>query len=155
MPRFKYQDHLAACSDDPCPTDDYTTCPDAITAYRWVHEPMWSDDFLPNALNSHGCDRPEMAANCGNFALSFFTTTGKARRALRYWRKKLRNRYDVDARFGTAAAEIKLKSCDGVACQPNKSGHFDVHEYEGDRDWTNRVDSTTDLVSDGVGTDGC
>jgi hypothetical protein len=129
MARFKYQDLLDICPEKPCPGERYQerNC----VGYRWVHEPLWHDDFIPPAI---GTRNPR--SQCGGYALSFFKTPKHARKR---W-EILAERIDVAARFGTRTVEIDVIGVDGKCCEPSgKFKHFDLHEYDRDHGWEARI----------------
>jgi len=133
---FKYQEHLERC-EQPCPSDKYQER--SIAAYRWIHQALWPDDWDPPAMLARGGQaRPPNPRTCGNYALSFYKSPKHARKRL----KSLDRGYDTAALYGTHAAEIHIMPTDGRCTVANRRhGHIDLHEYEGDRDWPNRIDS--------------
>jgi hypothetical protein len=94
-----------------------------------------ASDFLPVAK----LDGVKPKDTCNKFALSFFVTLEQA--AARY--ADLVDRLgDLDRaieRYGDHAGRIELREADGRSCEPNASGHFDLHEAV-NVDWSNRVE---------------
>lgn len=50
-------------------------------------------------------------------------------------------------RYGDHAGRISLRESDGVCCEPNLSGHFDLHEAA-DVNWSGRVEKYFELGSE-------
>lgn len=104
---------------------------------------MWPDDWDPPAIIARGGQaRPPAPNKCGNYALSFFRSAKHAQKRL----KNLDRGYDIAAFYGTHAAEVRVERTDGRCTVPSRRyGHTDLHEYEGDHDWPNRIDSLTSM----------
>jgi hypothetical protein len=69
---------------------------------------------------------PRKVERCSRYALSFYVTVDAARSRLR----GLGPRVDTDARYGGWIGEIHLDASDGVSCQPDGDGHFDLHQED-------------------------
>lgn len=117
MTSFKYRSEMSKCSG-PCP-DLGRYRPSERAGFRWIRDPATGEDFLPVAVLS---GRPR---GCGSYALSFFTSLESARAR---W-KSLDERLDAANRFGTHVARLQLMATDGVSCDADVGGHFDLHEY--------------------------
>lgn len=139
--QFKYQQRLNACTDKPCPCGKYRER--EITGFRCVHEPLQEDDFAPPAA------KPAMwtSVKCSSYAVSFFTS----RQAVRKKMARVKTNYDVAARFGTRIVRVTVRPSDGRCSKPSqKHKHFDLHEYEHQRDWKDRIDDSFPVVENGA-----
>jgi hypothetical protein len=133
MTVFKYEAELNLRPDQPCP------CPRRfvrrrLTAYRFVHNEASDVDFLPVAK----IDGVKPKDKCCKFALSFFVTLEQATARYADLVDRLGDRDHAIERYGDHAGRIELSEADGLSCEPNASGHFDLHEAA-NVDWSNRV----------------
>jgi hypothetical protein len=136
--KFKYKDRLATCADQPCPNAKYQER--ACVGYRWVHDPLTVEDFLPPACRPGA----RKTSSCETYALSFFKSLDDAQER---W-KNLSRAYDVETLYGTHAVKIEIETQDGRCSPANKRwGHFDLHEYDGNRGWESRAGDKSPLDS--------
>jgi len=123
--RYKYQAHLDSIAN--CPMPHFA--PRKAEAYRYVFSDSAEKSFLPvlaknpnRALNWNDVDR------CSGWALSFFTSAATARTLFESLRR-LNPR--IHKSLGNGIAVGQLSSGDGVSCEAERSGHFELHEYDG------------------------
>lgn len=145
MMALKYEAELKRTPDQPCP------CPRRfkqrqLVAFRFMRNEASHADFLPVAK----LDGVKPKDKCSKFALSFFVTLEQA--AARY--DDLVNRIGdlalARVRYGDHVGRIEIHESDGVCCDPNSSGHFDLHEAA-DVNWSGRVDEYFELGSETQG----
>jgi hypothetical protein len=106
-----------------------------IVAFRWVHNPLEKNDFLPLNLVSDPPQRllDETDKLYLGYGLSLFDDLNKSIEKYKSFYRKQRTH--LKAHFvkdkGDSVAKLQLTKQDGVANTPNKSGHFTFYEYEG------------------------
>jgi hypothetical protein len=83
-----------------------------------MHDPPRPSDFTPIAMPA--LRHPD----CEAYSLSFFDTLNAARKR---WHK-LNERLNATLRFGDRVGLVDLELNDGLQCDPNKHGHFELHE---------------------------
>jgi hypothetical protein len=134
MIALKYEAELKLSPDQPCP------CPRRfirrrLTAYRFMRNEASASDFLPVAK----LDGVKPKDKCNKFALSFFVTLEQATARYADLVDRLGDLDRAIERYGDHAGRIELREADGLSCEPNASGHFDLHEAA-NVDWSNRVE---------------
>ncbi|MCK5719175.1 MAG: hypothetical protein KAH84_04400 [Thiomargarita sp.] len=146
--KFKYQEYLKKYQN--CPPEYYQEI--NMVAYRWVHNTIHKNDFMPiNLIN----DPPprmldETDKMCMGYGLSLFNTSlnaiSKYKSIYSKKRKHLKIKFIEDV--GNAVAKIEIKK-DGVGNKPNLKnfGHFTFHEYE-NRNLANRIVYKTKILFD-------
>ena len=121
---FKYQKQIEDIPDCPSPACK----PINIEAFRFVFEDMYHrNNFLPVLLINPKRQLSEDSAKCSGYALSFFSSLEKAKN--QYLKLKKRNKA-IGKSLGTHIAKGFIDETDGVVSEINKSGHFDLHEFE-------------------------
>lgn len=131
MSALKYHHRLSSCSEQPCPGEGYQ--PRECVGFRFVHTPLRANDFDPPAIAKPSA---KPSTRCGAYAVSFYTTVNALRKSM----KRAQKNYDVDARFGTRIVQVTVKPGDGLSSKASqKHKHFDLHEYDIDHDWANRI----------------
>ena len=121
---FLYETQLKAIPD--CPPNTFESL--EREAFRFVFEEV-SDpkNSLPPALkNPKRFLSKSDAKQCAAHALSFYSTERAAREKFSYFNKAgfLRS-------IGDRIAKWTLKDEDGISCEANHEGHFDLHPYTG------------------------
>lgn len=153
--KLKYIELLSKIID--CPTNDYYEI--SKNAFRWVHESICENDFLPVNIIS---DPPQRILDyndkmCIGYGLSLFDTLENA--SLKYQklyknkREHIRELFKMD--IGTSIAMLELNENDGIANEPIEQnfGHFTFHEY-GNADLPVKIkDFFNIFTSDGEFTD--
>jgi hypothetical protein len=125
---FKYQEYMENLAVQ-CPPLDYQ--PGEIQAYRFVFEASnkrASNNFLPALIikpeRQLNPDTP--AIRCQGYALSLFDTQENA---IGRYQQLTQKRKALRKILGTHLARGLISTSDGVASQPDDSGHFSLHEY--------------------------
>ncbi|HEX2690787.1 MAG TPA: hypothetical protein VHN14_29425 [Kofleriaceae bacterium] len=138
---LKYEAELKLRPDQPCPRLTRYRQRN-LTAFRYLHNEATDADFIPIAK----IDGVKPKDKCNKFALSFFVTLAQA--AARYddLVDRLGDRDRAIERYGDHVGRIELSEADGICCDPDSSGHFDLHEAA-DVDWSNRVDEYFELAN--------
>lgn len=129
--QLKYDDYLRTRRDQPCPRKDLEP-PRRPGSYRFLRQETETseDDFVPPAIK----DGPKDRDKCDRFALSFFTSLDAARSKYAI----LAQRLDAASRYGSHIGRLDLTASDGLADEPNGSGHFNLHPAE-EASFTDRV----------------
>ena len=139
--RFMYQARLDACTDKPCPCDRYQAR-EPIVGYRAVHDPLTANDFKPPAAKA----ATRVSRKCSAYAVSFNTTVKAVRKKIS--RAKLN--YDIAARYGTRIIAVTVTPEDGLTSKPSqKHKHFDLHPYNHDHRWEDRIQGSFPIKEDG------
>jgi hypothetical protein len=122
---YKYIAALAVIPD--CPPGH--CAPKHLTAYRFVYSPdPANESFLPQGKKKPArMFEGDNETRCSLMALSIFTTTLKAKRKY----KTLARKYDARALLGTHIAAVAIDPTHGLVSPPSKSGHMDLHEFQG------------------------
>ncbi len=129
LKKLKYQEYLQKFKD--CPTIDFVEVDK--DAYRWTHNPVTVDDFLPVSINEPQRILDKSDLKCMSYGLSMFDTLSNS--ILKYKTLYDKSRPLQKKQFiedkGNFIALIKLGKNDGIADEPNQSnfGHFTFHEY--------------------------
>jgi hypothetical protein len=124
LPAYKYQAQLEALPH--CPDQGYASR--ACEAFRFVFEASLATSFLPVlVLNPQRALRFSDREKCGGWALSFFVSVDAARTTF-VALKKISPR--IHKTIGDAIATGTLTAADGVMCEPDTDGHFELHEFE-------------------------
>lgn len=115
---LKYQDEI----DEDCDRRNFTE--KEVKGYRWVFNDINnSKNFKPPIKRTNHPNN-----KCSVWALSFFDTAKNANKRMKELCKHKKNLYK---RIGTHVAVGDLNEKDGIANEPNDSGHFSLFEYEG------------------------
>lgn len=123
MPTYKYAAQLTRFPDCPPPNTSATG-----VAYRLVHNPMLTDDFLPNPeqRRNKNSDREHPEESCTSWGLSMFTTSN----ALQKKFGRLIGKYpNIANDVGDHIAQGTLLGTHGVITKPNKEHHFNLFEF--------------------------
>ncbi len=129
---FKYHIDLERCPDKPCPDGKYK--PRTREAYRYLHNPA----RVPNNFNPPAyMPNPPHDPTCGSYALSFAHTLEAARKRYQGLVKRMGSA-NAALRYGDHIGLLELTPDDGAQCDPDKTGHFDLHEHNAVT-WTERV----------------
>jgi hypothetical protein len=100
------------------------------TAYRWVHNPISQNCFLPQALRNprrlHAAKDAEERCSC--WALSLHGTLNASVEAFQGMERSFKNARKI---FGGWVAKGHLTSSHGVCTPADHNNHFDLHEYKG------------------------
>lgn len=127
---FKYEEFLKRFPQ--CPPSD---CKEKnTTVYRWTHNPVESEDFIP--LNIIGTPPVRMLDEtdkmCMGYGLSMFDTLENSIRRYRSIFNGMRPRKKEDFKLekGTFISRITVKEKDGCSTLPNKTGHLTFFEYK-------------------------
>ena len=125
--RYKYEEDInsiPSCPPRACRQRN-------VTGYRIVFEDVnRPENFLPvlkrepRRLNFMSTD----ALRCSGYALSFFASFEQAQAK---FQEIDSNHPNWAAKNGDCIAEGEITSNDGLVSEPNGTGHFDLHEFEG------------------------
>ncbi|MEQ8524352.1 hypothetical protein [Gracilimonas sp.] len=108
---------------DHCNLDDYS--PKDREAFRWVFDDInHPNNFLPPIKITPERDKRD----CGLWAVSFFDTIEQAKSRFKEITKDKTYLYK---KLGQNVANGNLSVDDGISCDSNEQGHFDLHEYVG------------------------
>jgi len=124
---WKYQEQIKNIAD--CPPSDYK--PIDRIGFRWVFKDrLHRNNFLPPLAITPKRIRDKMFeaeySKCAGYALSFFDSVENAiKRYLNIYNK----RKNFSTTVGEYIARVEIKSDDGVASEPDKNGHFELHEF--------------------------
>ena len=107
-------------------------------AFRWVHNPLEENDFVPLALTEFPPRvLDENDKQCKYYGLSVFDTLLNAKKVYmdcynRQTRKKLGEKFRAEK--GDFIAHVRLQTSDGVSSSPstspNNMGHFTLYLYK-------------------------
>jgi hypothetical protein len=103
-------------------------CPPPCTpaqgvAFRFVHNPMTSRDFIPTAITIN-----ERKTCCEGWALSLFRDQAQAAKKFRDLVKKYKH---IRNDLGGSLAQGTLASSHGEVTDPNQITHFSLYEFTG------------------------
>jgi hypothetical protein len=122
---FKYQAQLDGIPD--CPATHFV--PRSVSAFRYVFSDKLAESFEPvltkkprRALDWNDAKR------CSGWALSFFTSVRAAKEQFEAFKKV---NPCIDKTLGDAIASGSITADDGVCCEPDSAGHFELHEHAG------------------------
>lgn len=126
MAEFKYKEIHSQLTCDCPPSDSFGPC--NMIAYRWVHENFeHENNFKPVLkINPTRIDEFESCEKkCQALGLSLFNDSQKAENKL----KSFISRKPMLANIlGNSIARGQINENDGVANQPDRTGHFTFHE---------------------------
>lgn len=124
-PPFKYATELAQFEGCPPPSEIAKG-----VAFRVVHDPIRSSDFVPKAMQPRSQD-DDVLLECSDWGLSMFTSA-KAVQDKFGGRSGLLKKYPrLLAEVGEYIAKGTLDPTHGKTTRPGKRGHFDLHEFVG------------------------
>jgi hypothetical protein len=106
-----------------CPPD--TTSERNYTAYRYVHSPITSNNFIPVAISSPSRNFGP-GVPCSAFGLSLWASE---QQAMEKYEKLKRSCKMIRESIGTHLARGDISSSDGLSSEVSKSGHIDLFEY--------------------------
>lgn len=128
MKEFRYKEYLSKYSD--CPPKDFVE--KNFECFRWVHNPITEDDFLPVPL----CTPPRKLTNsdidCKLFSISLWKDLLTARMRYKEVYENIPRKEKADEFIklkGNLIAKLYLTNNDGVAESPNISGHISFYDY--------------------------
>lgn len=124
--KYKSEHSKLTCT---CPPEDSFENK-SLTAYRWVHEDIeHENNFKPVLLinPSRIDDIDSCEQKCNGYGLSLFIDEKKAERKLKAY---LERKPKLKKVFGNSIAKGEIDDDDGVVDEPNKQGHFTLHESE-------------------------
>jgi hypothetical protein len=132
---FKYEEFICDLGIE-CPPPDYGR--KERVCFRFVFEcsdTRHYSNFLPGPLQppKRGLlpRTPEDPKDlCMSYALSFFISMDSARRKINSLLKHFKK---ADIMLGTHIAQGILDQNDGVMSEPNRQGHFSLHEFRNAR----------------------
>jgi hypothetical protein len=117
--KFKYQSGHDQNGIQDCPPSE---CREAAgMAYRYVHNPITSADFLPSAP-----DIPNRLKLCKAWGISLYASPEQARVA---YKENIASRPQLVKKVGDHLAVATLSATHGVIQGPAKNGHVTLHEY--------------------------
>jgi hypothetical protein len=123
--KLKYEDKFRDVEE--CPPSG--CLPGSGAAFRFVQKQLSANDFVPGLVMSPARRHSNMPAAecCSGYGLSMFKSEKHARTRF----MALLNKYpQIKKTIGDSLASGTLTDTDGLATKPNKSGHFDLHEFE-------------------------
>jgi hypothetical protein len=128
---FKYAEQIKELRLTNCPPAFWR--PVDCEAFRYVFEDIEHPQnftpplvIRPRRINSSGFHNDYV--KCCGFALSFFDTLQNAQA---HYARLRKNNPHIGKTIGTHIATGAIEKTDGVASDAHqKTGHFDVHEYE-------------------------
>ncbi len=121
---MKYAAEIINLAD--CPPPPYTPITDV--GYRLCKSEIDDErNFLPNAKRVIGFDVKENSEKCcSRYALSFYTSLEKLKKAIGYGTKNAAN---LLKGLGDHYVVVELNDSSGHQTKPSaKNGHFDLHE---------------------------
>lgn len=123
---FKYKEQLNKLSCN-CP-DLKLFKPVNRISYRFSKADLaHQNNHVPPILIRNAPNNASCQIICSNYALSFFSTVEQAeQRFLSILAKVPMFKNSV----GEFITECRIVESDGVACQPGRDGHFELHEFE-------------------------
>ena len=125
---YKYKKIFDELFLDNCPPTSYQ--PIAKQPYRWVFEKDNSDNFTPQYLKKPARFQSKSEAEkCSALALSFFETKEQAISRFLFLKQSMGDK--VYEELGLFTACLQIEQNDGIAEEPNKTGHFNFHPAEG------------------------
>lgn len=118
-----YLETLTNCPPNTCQTRN-------MNAYRFIFEDVdHQNNFKPVLIIDPkrvlGPDTEPV--KCSGYALSFFDSSENARSR---YKALTRSHKNIGQKLGSHIAKVQVDVMDGVCSEPNKSGHFDLHEYQ-------------------------
>ena len=125
-----------------CPPTDYREV--SIIAFRFVHHPNDSNNFLPVQLLSPSRKFEDDDAHCKALGLSFFADKIKAKS---FYQKRIAKSPRFAKIVGENIATLLICPEDGVAAVPEEtnSGHFTFHEYL-ECDFQKRIENVESII---------
>lgn len=123
MPLFKYADQLATVPECP-PT---SSVEGGRVGYRFVRSPIGASSFVPvGMMPGRRVNRADYRAACAAYALSMYSSEGKARVRFAELREEFPN---FEKTAGSHLAKIAIQEGSGRHTTPTRDGHFDFFEY--------------------------
>ncbi len=127
--KYKYKYDIEISNFEDCPPKHYQEIDE--NAYRFVKNDInHPNNFLPvllikpKRINSMDSD----SKKCQGYGLSLFNSKNNASKKLR---SLINRKPNLANTLASCVAEGKLEKEHGVASEPNSSGHFTFHEYDG------------------------
>lgn len=121
LAKLKYEDEIGKL-DCECPPNDAEEA--NMTAFRFCFNPFSKDCFHPVAVIDP--DRELGDRKCSGFALSMYNDLEKCKELFLFLTKNNKRA----CKIGDHVAVGNLTKLHGLCTKPDKTGHFDLHEYD-------------------------
>lgn len=123
---FKYREQLNGLSCD-CP-DLNLFKPISRASYRFSQADVsHQSNHVPPILIRNAPAKASCQTICSNYALSFFSSLEQAEQRFLAISAKVPMFKNT---VGEYISECEIQESDGVACEPGRDGHFELHEFE-------------------------
>lgn len=101
--------------------------PRDLIAWRWVANPLTNQCFDPPAVRNPTRLLQDPHKACASWALSLHLSHEQSLAAFKGLERKLKK---IRKLFGDHVANVYITQTDGVCTAPDRSGHFDLHQYK-------------------------